>query len=232
MRYIFTILVMIFLVAGCATMSPEDTTPEPVEEPTTQTADDAAKVEQVGPQQMIPQEETIVKAPIIPKIPESQDTARPEPVATESMPDVSDEIAKQEANMESGVHILNVEGSDLIQDLTCDLNTNKLTFSLVSDLEYEYSLKKESVFNLPDDVHPMRFSLNGREIRDIDEKCGDTRYLKKGSNIQCEITFTPNSLLNRVMIRVGPDEFGKPLTNILHFASVYDQAQVLFVCRE
>jgi len=133
--------------------------------------------------------------------------------------------------MQAGEHILQTEGSDLIRNLVCNLETSTLSFSLVNTVERTYSLKKASVFNLPVGSEAMRFSLNGREIRDLPAQCGDTELFAPGDTIDCSVEFVANSLRNRIMIRVGPDEFGRPLANILHFASPYDQAQVQFVCR-
>lgn len=231
------ITLMLILLVACNPLSPQQPPTSPSTPPTPDVSTQQDQVEQpveqkTGPQQMIPQQESIVPEPVMPVIEESDPTARPEPIPSDSKDDVSEELAKQEEAMESGAHILNTEGESIIRDLTCDLSTNLITFNLVNELENSYSIRKESVFSLPDGVYPMRFSINGREIRTIDEQCGGVAFLKPGDSVPCSIEFAPNSMKDRVMVRVGPDEFGNPLTNTIHFASAYDQSQVLFVCRE
>ncbi len=209
------LFILLVVVASCTPSTPL-TAPEP-EVKTQETAQ--------------PVDQSLVPPPIAPKpLPPSDSTERPE-VPVEPVSDESTSVAEQEAALDSGAYVLGTEGPEVITAVKCDLATSLLSFTLVNNLEKGYSLKVTSVFSLPDGVEQMRFSLNGRQLRTMPELCGAKDTLAIGDSVDCSIPFASNDLKERVMMRVGPDEWGKPLPNNLHFASSYDNAQVTFVCR-
>lgn len=201
---------------------------EPIEspEPTTDQEDQVTQLEQKDPQL-----ETVVKKPILPEIEPSDNMSRPD-VEEEKAKDTSVIMEEMTKGMELGEHVLQVTGEEFTQDFKCDLSTNMLSFTMVNTVDRTYSLIRKSVFDLEDGVYPMRVSINGREIRDFNVRCGGKEALAPGESAKCSLVFAPNSLVDRVMVRVGPDEFGKPLINNLKYTSSYDRSLVQFVCPE
>jgi len=120
-----------------------------------------------------------------------------------------------------------VSDNPFLTALSCNPE-GTLTYTVKNPLENKLSLVPLSALD-SSSKEPFRLTVNGRIIRDLKEDCGKT-LLEPEETVKCKTSFTPNDLKSSVVVRLGKDNLGTPLSNYMQGKATKLGGKTEFIC--